>query len=470
MTNNKLNSSELQTNVLIIGGGPAGIQAARLIQSQTPDIRVIVIRPEPHSMVYCALPYAMEGLFPLSKTFKSDQLILDVGAELIRDQASKVDFQTKTVETTKGQSIHYDKLFIATGAIPIRPNLPGMDLANVYTVKTAEDALTIMARLSGTADCEANGLPENTQDNMVAVVIGSGAIGIEQATAYRNRGAEVHLIEMRDHVLPNLLDADMSTALHQELEGMGIHLHMNTSLEALHGTTEVEIVELGDGSRLTLRPGRDMVVMAVGMRPDVAFLNKTEIEMMPDGIVVDKRMRTSVPNVWAAGDCTAGWSGIDGKPLGGKLATNAVPMAKIAAKDMLGQSVSYPGFFNGAATVVGQWRVAGTGFTEAFAAQRGLEVLTSHGQTTTRFPMMPGAGEVKVKLVVERKSGRVLGGQIVGSEAVAERIDVITLAIQQGLTAKDLAEFSYSSQPWQTFFPAKNAIVEAASAAQAGLP
>jgi NADH oxidase (H2O2-forming) len=456
------------TNVLILGGGPAGIQAARYIKNNSPETSVTVVRPEPHSMIYCALPYAIEGLFPLSKTFKSDELLTEFGAELIRDRVRKVDFDDREVELEDGSQIGYEKLLIVTGAVPIRPPLPGIDLENVYTVKSAADVRKIMHRLSGNTDEEIENV-SGIKDDLVTVVIGSGAIGIEQATAFRNLGAEVHLVEMRNHVLPNLVDRDMSDVLQKELEDMGINLHLGVSVKELLGDKEAESVVLSDGSHLDLLPGRDLVIAALGMRADVDFLDHDAIKINRDGIVIDNRMRTSVPNVWAAGDCAAGWSIIDGEELSGKLATNAVPMGKVAGKDILGHSAHYPGFINGAATVVGKWRVAGTGFTESFAAHRGLDVYSATDKSTTRFPMMPDAGNVKIKLVVDSKTGRVVGGQIVGSEAVAERIDVITLAIQQGMTAQQLSSLSYSSQPWQTFFPAKNAIVEAATVADSML-
>lgn len=444
-------NSELNTDVLVIGGGPAGIQASRMIRTQAPETEVTVLRPEPHSMIYCALPYVIEGLFPLNKTLKSDSLLTDVGVRLLRQQATKVEPDAHRVVLDDGRVIRYRQLLIATGATPFRPPVPGIDLENVMTIKTAADTERVLSRME--------------KPGLKAVVVGAGAIGIEQATAYRARGAEVHLVEMRDHVLPNLVDADMTGPLEDELRALGVNMHMGKGLTRIEGNREAERVVLSDGTFIDLTPDRDLVMVSVGMAPDIGFVDDADFEIKPDGLVVDEHMRTTVPDVWAAGDCVAFRSGIDGEPVGGKLATNAVPMAKIAAHDMLGRPARYPGFFNGAATVVGRWRVAGTGFTAEYAATRGLNVFTALGKTATRFPMMPEAGEVTVKLVVERESLRIIGGQIVGSEAVAERIDVITLAVQRKMTAHDLAALSYSAQPWQTFFPARNAIVEAAQAA-----
>lgn len=455
-----------KTDVLIIGGGPAGIQASRMLKLGRPEWDVTVLRPEPYSMVYCAIPYALEGLISADKTFKKDDLLTEVGVNLLRLKAVQVNAEDHSVDLEDGSSITYGKLFICVGATPIRLPVPGADLANVYTVKTGEDMIRLMERLNGDKDfCVADstgGVPEG----MKAVVVGAGAIGLEQATAFRARGAEVHLVEMQDRPLPLMLDGEMcSKMITDEILKTGIHFHVGVSLKEMVGEAGCETVVLSDGTRIDLDPGRDFVVLAVGMKPEIGFLDLDLFEHRPDGLVVDEHMRTNVQDVWAAGDCTTFHSGIDGKPIGGKLATNAVPMAKIAAQDMLGRDAEYPGFFNGAVTVMGDLRIGGTGFTESFATARGLKVFSSTTELPTRFPMMPEKGFIRVRLIFEEENLRLVGAQMVGTDGVAERIDLLTLAIQQSLTAADLTQLSYSAQPWQTFFPAKNVIVEAATAA-----
>ena len=202
-----------------------------------------------------------------------------------------------------------------------------------------------------------------------SMVYCAGAIGIEQAQAYQARGIETWLIDMAPHALPNMVDADMSAPLHEAMQEKGVHLVFEAKVEALKVTDAgVSQVHLSNGDTIDLDPEKDFVCFAVGMKPDVDLFKDSTLEMTRDGIVVDTRMQTNIPDVLAVGDCCTFYSAIDEKALGGKLATNAAPMAKI---------------------------------------------------------------------------------------------DVITLAIQRRMTLKGLSKLSYSAQPWQSFFPARSAIVEA---------
>jgi NADH oxidase (H2O2-forming) len=435
-------------DIIVIGGGPAGIIFSRKLKKLGADRKVTMFRPEAHSMVYCAIPYAIEGLFDPAKVFKRDELVTDVGVDLIRSSVQSVDFETKQVVDDAGKAYRYKTLFIATGALPIRPPIPGADAANVFTVKTGQDMTGIIEKVNAGAKR--------------AIVVGAGAIGIEQAQAYQARGIETWLIDMAPHVLPNMVDQEMTDPLHGALEEKGVHLTLGTKVETLEATDAgVSRVVLSNGDAIDLDAQKDFVCFAVGMRPDVDLFRESSLEMTRDGIVVDTRMRTNIPDVYAAGDCCTFFSAIDEKPLGGKLATNAVPMAKIAARVLAGKDDEYAGFFNGAATCVEAWRVGSTGFTTAIAESREIETIAGYGETTTMFPMMPGADTLKLKIVADKKNMRVIGGQVISKLPATDKIDVITLAIQRRMTLKGLSKLSYSSQPWQSFFPARSAIVEA---------
>ena len=437
-----------KSDVLILGGGPAGITFARTVKKLKPETSITMLRPEAYSMVYCAIPYAIEGLFEPSKVFKRDNLVTDVGVDLVQRAAVQVDLNNKTAVDDAGDQYKADVLFIATGASPIRPPIPGTDAENVFTVKVQQDMEAIIA-------CIEKGARR-------AVVVGAGAIGIEQAQAYRTKGIETTLLDMAPQVLPAMLDTDMAEAVHETLRDKGIDLRLSmqvTQINTVDG--KANGVTLADGQRIDLDPERDFICFAVGMRPDVGLFQDQGLIVAADGIVVDDHMCTNIPGIYAAGDCCAYASIIDGRPIGGKLATNAVPMAKIAARHVAGLDDRYPGFVNGAATCAYDLRIGSTGFTVKVARDRGLKTVIGYGETTTLFPMMPGAEQLKVKVVANATDLRIIGAQVISALPATDKVDVLTLAIQQQLTLKQLAQLSYSAQPWQSFFPARSAIVEA---------
>ena len=438
-------------NIIVIGGGPAGITFSRKLKKLKPETNITMFRPEKHSMVYCAIPYAIEGIFDATKVYKRDNLVTDVDVTLIRDSVASVNFDKKHVVDNSGKIHEYDTLFISTGASPIRPPIPGANAQNVFTIKTGQDMTEIIDKIS-------NGTKR-------AIVIGAGAIGIEQAQAYRTRGIETWLIDMAPHALPNMIDEDMSEPLHATMKKSGIHLAFNAKVEKLEteeqSSAGVCRIILSNGETIEIDPEKDFVCFSVGMKPDLDLFTDSDLKMTRDGIIIDTRMRTNIPDVYAAGDCCSFYSAIDEQPLSGKLATNAVPMAKIAARVLAGKDDEYTGFYNGAATCVEDWRVGATGFSVTTAKNRKIDAITGYGETTTLFPMMPGAEVLKVKIVADKKNMRIIGGQVLSKLSTTDKIDIITLAIQRNMTLKGLSKLSYSSQPWQSFFPARNAIIEA---------
>ena len=435
-------------DVLIIGGGPAAITMVKILGKVK---KVGVIRPEDYSMIYCAMPYAIEKVVALEKTFKQDGLVTESGADLIRDKVASVDFDKKTVLTEQDQSFAYEKLVIATGSIPFLPPIEGVDFEGVFVFKSEDDLKCLNEAV-------------RTQKLKKAVVVGAGAIGIELALALNNSGLECHLVDMVETVLPNLVDPEMAVEAEAELRNAGLKLHLGSKTEKILGDKRAEKVVLNTGEVLDLADAENpygIVVFAVGMRPRVKIFQDTQLEIGKLGIVVNSKMETNIPDVYSVGDCAQFHSGITGELTEGKLATNAVPMARLLAKNMLGENREYGGFFNGAATRVGNLYVGGTGLSET-AAKKKYDVVTCHSELTTTFPIMPEAKMVKMKLVADKKTLRVLGAQVISGNPVTDKVDIITLAIQSKLTLLDLANFSYSAQPYQSFFPANNLIVACA--------
>lgn len=429
---------------LIIGGGPAAITICKNFAGKK---KIAVIRPEDHSMIYCAMPYVIEGILEFKKTLKKDELVTDTGATLIRDFVMNVDFDNKIVFTKAEEEYQYENLIIASGAEAILPHIEGIRLDGVMTMKTEEDLREIIKRVEG-------GVRQ-------AVVVGAGAIGIELAQALNAAGLETHLVDIFDTILPNMMDPDMIIPVQEKLGNTGIKLHLDERVARLLGDSYVTGVEFDNGKRVELEP-KSLVVFAVGMKPSVDFLRESALAIGKTGIIVDEYMRTNIEGVYAVGDCCEFTSAISGEVALGKLATNAVPMARLLAKNILGQNRQYDGFYNGAATKVSDYFVGSTGLTERAAKERGFDYVVGKAKMTTAFPIMPFAKEIEIKLLVDSTSEMIIGGQIVSGEPATDKVDQITMAMQYDIPIRRMAQMSYSSQPYQSFFPANNLLVQAA--------
>ena len=442
--------------ILVVGGGPAGITLAKMLGNKR---KTAIVRPEDHSMIYCAMPYAIEGLIDIKQTLKKDSLVTDAGADLIRDNVSEIDFKDKKVILSDSSVVLYEKLVIATGAVPFIPPVSGHELKGVTGFKTENDLKNIQGLVK-------EGLKK-------AVVVGAGAIGIELALALKDSGLHVDLVDMSSSVLPNLVDKEMTDDLKNEIIRKEINLHLESKVVKLEGKEWVEHVILENGTKIHFDAKDEcseaggmthdgIVVFAAGMKPVIDIIKNSEIKTGKDGIIVNNKMETNVPDVYAVGDCTQYISGITCGIVPGKLATNAVPMAKVLGFNLLGQNREYPGFFNGAATKVGKYFVGGTGLTESTAEKTGFDGVSGYSEVTTQFPIMPGAKKMRFKIIADKKTKRILGAQIVSGEPVTGQIDLLTFAIQKNSSVEDLTCLSYSSQPYQSFYPAANGVVLAA--------
>jgi len=450
----KIESYEL----IVIGGGPSGITLAKKLGSK---MNMAVIRPEDYSMIYCAMPYVIEDLIPIEKTFKKDELVTDAKADLIHNYVEDIDFDTKKVKLTDGTQLKYEKLVIATGAKPFIPPIKGRDLNGVLSFKTEDDLLTLKDFTKGK-----EGLKH-------AVIIGAGAIGIELAQSLKTANIEVSLIDMEKSILPSLIDSEMAELPTETLIKKGIHIILDAKVTELSGSEYVKYVHLNNGKVIKFDNLDEcsiesnsklnrVVVFSVGMTPDISFIKDKNLKIGKGGICVNEKMETNIKDVYACGDCVEFKSGITDKIIPGKLATNAVPMAKVLAHNLLGEDYKYPGFFNGAATKAYDCFIGGTGLTETAAKKYGLKTVVGYAELTTQFPIMPEAKKLNIKLIANSESGMIIGGQIVSGEPVTGKIDLLTYAIQNKSTIRDLAKLSYSAQPFQSFFPAANAVVLAA--------
>ncbi len=429
-------------DVLIIGGGPAAITISKIIGGK---VKAAVIRPEDHSMIYCAMPYVIEGVLPIEKSFKKDSLVTASGVELIRDYVNKIDFENKLVITAKNKSYGYKKLIIATGAKPIVPPIEGSNLEGVVTFKNEDDLRYILKLIPNLKN---------------AVVVGAGAIGIELAQAFQKTGLKTYLVDMANQILPNLVDEEMTTDCVEELKNMGIELLLNKRVARLRGKSFVEGIVFDNGEEIDFDRNNLSVLVAfvIGMKPNLELFEDSPLELGRDGIIVNEKLETNLTDVYAVGDCIQFKSAITGEIIGGKLATNAVAMARVLAKNLIGDNRVYRGFINGAATKVGDYYIGGTGLTEKTARKK-YDVIVEYAELYTAFPIMPFAKKAKMKIIVDKNTLKLVGGQIVAGTPVTDKVDILTMALQYKIPVNELVYFSYSAQPYQSFFPANNLLI-----------
>jgi NADH oxidase (H2O2-forming) len=450
------NKMENKYDLVVIGGGPAGITLAKRLAK---TMKMAVIRPEDYSMIYCAMPYVIEDLINKQKCFKKDELVTETGAQLIRDKVVNIDFDSKCIKLENSNEIFYEKVVIASGANPFIPPIEGHQLTGVMGFKTQIDLEKIISYIE-------NGLKK-------AVVVGAGAIGIELAQALKHKGLDVTLVDMASQVLPNLVGIEFAQKISEEIIKNGIHLVLNSKVEKNVGNNYAKEVHLDTGEIIYLdafNPCADenknnitgLVVFATGVIPELSFIKDSKLKIEKQGIVVNEFMETNLKDVYAVGDCVQYKSFITQKASPGKLATNAVPMAMVLANNLLGKPMSYKGFVNGAATKVYNYFVGGTGLTANVASNEGINYVRGFSQLTTQFPIMPGKKELSVKLLVNKDTHKLIGGQVLSGEPVTALVDLLSFAIQMNASIHDLVELSYSAQPYQSFFPAGNAIVMAA--------
>jgi NADPH-dependent 2,4-dienoyl-CoA reductase/sulfur reductase-like enzyme len=360
------------------------------------------------------------------QTFR-DRFRIDVRT---RHEAMAIDVDAATVEVRdleRGRTFQlgYDHLLLGTGARPIRPPLPGIDLPHVHGVQTLDDAASLLAEAERLA-CEH------------VVVVGGGYIGLEMAEAFVHWGADVTLVEAGDQVM-RTLDADMAELVADALHRFDIELLLDTPVQGF-----------ADGT--VVLPDREipaqLVVLGLGVTPNSEVAAGAGIELgSRDAILVDRRQRTSAEHVWAAGDCATSFHLVREEPVHVALGTVANKQGRVAGINLAGGYATFPGVVGTAITRVCTTEIARTGVTEVEARAAGFEFDAVTITSKTRAHYFPGAQDMTVKLVVESGTGRILGAQIVGGEGSAKRIDTIATAVTVGMTVQQMVDLDLSYAP-----------------------
>jgi NADPH-dependent 2,4-dienoyl-CoA reductase/sulfur reductase-like enzyme len=415
----------------IVGGDAAGMSAASTARRRDPDLEVVAFERGPYtSYSACGIPYYVGGLFDdpdrlISRSadeHRANGITLHMrtevtGIDLDARRLTVVDHQTRE-ERTEG----FDQLVVATGAEAVPPPVPGADATEpVRTVDAAERFRSTLSRGG---------------DHQHVVVVGGGYIGLEMAEALVQRDIATTLVEAAPQVM-GTLDPDMAAHVQDAAEGLGVRVLVSTGLE------EVLLDEAG-APRAVRAAGEtieaDHVVMATGVKPVVGIAEAAGIELGPSGAVrVDDHQRCpGHDGVFAAGDCAESWHRLLERPVNIQLGTHANKQGRIAGANATGGDLAFPGVIGTAVSRLCRYEVARTGISEREAADAGIDVVAAEVKDKTRAGYFPGAGPIWVKLVCEPATGRLLGGQIVGVEGAAKRIDVLATCVWAGLTVDEI--------------------------------
>jgi len=443
-----LKAAELSTNkkkrIVIIGGVAAGTSAASKAKRIDPEADVKIIQEESVvSYGACGIPYVIEGIISNFEelierppdVFKSKY---DIDT-IVNTRAYKIDRFRKQVYATdlrdgKETIIDCDSLIVATGARAVIPNIKGVSQNGVFFIRNYGDALKFNDSTI-------------TKHAHSCIIAGAGLIGLEMAEAFKKRGQtgrrgdmmDVTVAEMADHILPTMLDKNMAKIVERELEANGVKVLLGERVEEILGRD-------GDVKGIKTNTKReidsDFIVLGTGVRPNSEMARDAGVELgYANAIKVDEFMRTSIPDIFAAGDCATARSYITNKDMYLPLGTTANKQGRVAGENAAGGNAKFRGIAGSAITKVFDLFIGKTGLTSEEALREGFDPVEEMIESITRAGYLPGNKPIWIKIVADRKSGRVLGSQIVGGEGVKERIDLIALALLLKADIRDLASF-----------------------------
>ncbi len=438
-----------RSDIVVVGGSAAGLTAAITARRHYPDKSVMMVRKELQVPVPCGIPYIFGTLDDPTKNIVPDAVLGANSIDLRICEAQSIDRERHELQTTDGV-IGYDRLILATGSLPVNPPIPGIDRAGVFKVE--KDMVHLAA------------IQHDLQDARNVVVIGGGFIGIEIGDEINKRpDVNVTIVEVAPHCLSMSYDPEFCVEMEDHLRSRGVHVRTSAMVEAITGDGHASGVQLKDG---TMIPA-DVVIMGIGARANVTLARDAGLALGPTGsVAVDRNMRTSDDHIFACGDCVEKVSFFTGRPSPLKLASIAQLEARIAGANVYGLRRESEGTLGVWSTAVGELAMGTAGLTESLARHEGYDVVCASVETPNRHPgCMPGGAVMKVKLVFERHTQVLIGGQVRGNAAIGELVNTIAACVQKRMTAEDIVMFQLGTHPALTASPIVYPLVNAAELA-----
>jgi len=426
--------------LVIIGGDAAGMTAASKIRRENKNCEIIVFEKSQYvSYSACGIPYFISG-----KVTSSEELIIRTPDEFIKKYKidTRISHEVIEVDTDNNQVLvhksddktqfweSYDKLLIATGGKAFCPEVTNRDADGIFGISTLRSGIKVDNFIN-------NKNPKN------AVIVGGGYIGLEMAEALLIKGLKVSLINRSEEIM-NTLDPDMGALIHNAMKNLGVKIYSKETLQGFiadkNGVTSVVT------DKRTLKA--DLVILGMGTSPNTAFLKNSKIKLDEKGaVVVAKTQRTNIRNVWSAGDCATTTHLVTKKPFYIAMGTVANKTGLVAGKNIDGGKAIFPGVVGTAVCKICVYEVARTGLLEKQLKKLNIDYVATMIKTKSRAGYYPDSKDIYVKLIAEKRTGRLLGGQIIGEEGAAKRIDVLATALTYRLTLRNIIDLDLSYAP-----------------------
>lgn len=448
----------MSKKIVIVGGVAAGTSAAAKARRCDEDAEIVLFEQNSDiSYASCGIPYYLQGIIQKRERLlvaKPDlfarrfnvRLCLHHRVEAVHPALHAID--VRDLRTNRLFQENYDRLIICTGSRTVVSALPGVDLPFVFSLKSLNDMDTIFQFLTD-------------QSPQRATIVGGGLIGMEMTECLRSRGLEVTVVEVLDQVLP-FLDWDMAHLIQVHLEQKGIRQLLGQKMKAVERGSHRDGVVVTEAG---LRVPCDMVILAIGVRPNVDLARVAGAAIGPTGaIAVDDEMRTSLPDVFAAGDCAEAVHLVTGKAVYMPLATAANKQGRAAGANAAGRHLKAQGFCGTVIVKVFDMTAGRTGLSQQEALREGLDPLVHYVHPDDHAGYYPGAHPLHVKIITCRRTGRLLGAQVVGWEGVDKRLDVFATALYNRMRTEDLIHLDLAYAP--PYSPARDAVLVAGATGQ----
>jgi NADPH-dependent 2,4-dienoyl-CoA reductase/sulfur reductase-like enzyme len=431
----------VSTRLVVIGGDAAGGSAASQAKKRRPDLDVVMFeRGRATSYSACGIPYWISGTVEheadlVARTpeqHRAAGIDVRMRTEVIGIDTDKGAVHWRDLEAGTEGTEYYDDLVYATGSVPMRPPVDGIDADGVHGVQVLDDGVALRTEL------------DSGRVRRV-VVVGGGYIGLEIAEACRMRGLDVTVVD-KSATPVGTFDPDVGAAIAEAVRCEDIELVLSD------GVAGIDVGPDGRARAVVTESGRelpaDLVVLGLGVRPNVRLAREAGIPLgTSGGIAVDQRMRTRVPGVWAAGDCVESVHRLSKQRVVVALGTHANKQGRVAGINIGGGYATFPGVIGTAITKICSTEAARTGLSEAEAEAAGYAFVTAAVDSTTKAGYFPGASAIRVKMIAERFSGRLLGAQVVGREGAAKRVDALAICIWNEMTVDEVLSLDLSYAP-----------------------